>query len=294
VNGENKMISRSHGYTILELLIVMGLSIFVLAGMTVPFHLIASDTQKLIGSESVANHNIESRTFLKKTDLTAKPYCMQMLKTQLTQDKMAVVIQSALTTTATYSEVSIGTFNYLNPTSLNYGDLKIQDVTLSDIYMIKSHHGYYISQPAEISIADKKPMLMYNLSVNLNTLFKPTSDIGLQNSAVRISLVIMQLQSGLRLVDCGVGSMARTTAAIDACKAFGPDFEYFADRVKDSDELSGQCYLPIYDADRQPAAFTPDGSTKAQVTGYTPLRAFLCESASTGKSVDFSFCTGVN
>lgn len=286
--------TKCDGYSIVELLIVMALSLFVLAGMTIPINMLIHDTQDLIGSETLANHNIETRSFFKKSDINAKPLCLQELKTQLASDKLDAIVQQALAVTPTGQSLTIGTFNFLQPGTLNYGDMKIQEVTLSDFYMIKSHHGYYISQPAEINISDKKPMLMYNLSVNINTLLKPTADIGLQISSVRISLVIMQLQSGLRLVDCGVGSLARTTAAVDACKAFGPDFEYFVDRVKDNNELSGQCYIPIYDTSRQPAGFTADGTQKAQVTGYTPLRAFLCESVATKKSVDFSFCTGVN
>lgn len=164
---------------------------------------------------------------------------------------------------------------------------------MSEVFLVKSHHGYYISQPAEIKTADKKPILIYTISAYLNIYLKAVSEIATQRSQIRIALAIMRKGDERHLLDCGVGSLSRTTAVVDVCKSFGSDFEYFIDGQGDN-QFGGQCYAPIYDTVKQAPGFIADGNHRADVTGYTPLRGFLCEGAIERKSFDFHFCTGVN
>lgn len=291
-----KFINTKCGFSLVELLITIGVSSFLLGGIMLATNQLLMSNQDIMGNQKLASFNSEARSILKKSDVTARPYCMSQINTLLTAVLLDQIVQQALATTPSSNEITIGTFNILNSSSLNYDDFTVKSVALAQLRLIKPHKGFYISAPSEIGFADvnKKPIVVFSISADLVTYLQPVAAIGLQKSIVRINLAIMELNSSLKLLDCGVGSLARTTAIIDFCKSLGPDFEYFVDRVKDNSELSGQCYVPIYDVSQQASGFSADGQHRATVTGYTPLRAFLCESVKEQKSTDFPFCTGLN
>lgn len=316
-------IPSSSGFTLLEVMVTIGITLLLALGGLKLIQDTMTEFKEINESEAVASYNQDLRGWLKKSTASGEPLCMAKLRPLMDDTKLNSMITQVTSPTDPPLEIDLAEVNLLDSDSNRFGSFNIKNSSLDQFVLIQSNKGFRLSEPKEISSVDlaNQVVTFYIVSAKLNTYFetfnttsvpKTLAELKLQKdikkSVTQLSLAIMITDEGPLLVDCGRGSLARTTAVIDACKALGPDFEYFFDRsayqIKDSSgnfstgsqsTLNGQCYLPIYDPLQQATTpFIINGTNAAQITGYTPFRGFLCEPSLAGRSVDFSFCTGMN
>lgn len=334
--------SFSGGFTLVETLFVLGLSLIALVVGLKSIESVSLELLDVNRIEALSSYNTELRSWIRKLDLSAQPLCLQKFNSpaltavldSTTLGKIvdfarsaagdvstSAVVAAPVAGTATASPVSteldLGEINLLAHPDKRYGNFSIKNSSLDNFLLLRAYPGFHLAEPDEVSSLNVPNVdiksadnLLYVLTANLNTYFETFSQASpnrtleqlrgqkdAKKTVTKITLAIMKLGSGeLKLIDCGSGTLARTTAVVDVCKALGPDFEFVIDKSYYQSgggaATSGQCYLPLYEVDADSPAIG-DEDAVAPITGYIPFRGFLCEPSKEGKSVDFEFCTGM-
>ncbi len=291
--------ANTAGYTVVEILAVLFIASLATAGVASTALLLLTSSSKSLSWQSISTHRMEVRSYLKKEKTTGTPFCMDQFAAPLTGDILAKMIQSADNLRQPGGaknrdgfSIPLGKLDFTNPlnTSGMYGEsLEIQSTELTDFKIVKELSGFVVNSAAEIqAFGRSKVPILYIISASLTTTLNPIGRTppAPVASRVRVNFAIEAIdQTSYRLLDCGATVLARSTAFIESCKAFGEDFEYVHERSNGR----GQCYMPIYDPTRSGLGSTPNGQRLSAVTGYTPFRAFLCEGAFASKSVNFPF-----
>lgn len=74
-----------NGYTLLEIIIVVGLSAILFGGAMHSMTIIFSANQEILGNQALAAYSTEVRSLLSKSDpSTAKPFCINSLESHIT------------------------------------------------------------------------------------------------------------------------------------------------------------------------------------------------------------------
>lgn len=183
--------------------------------------------------------------------------------------------------------------------------LTLMNSELHSFIIRKRIMAYQISSPKLVlrSAHTPQPYIFLVSAVLENRFYKgavPTSVADRQQnrivtSKINVNFVVRHVVANSKpyeVIDCGIGTLARTTAFAESCRSLGADFEYVVDYPNGNPvgtRPTGQCYAPQY---RLLTGATPDGTKPGVVMAYAPIRAFLCESLFDGKSLNMPFCTG--
>lgn len=314
VNGNN-------GYTLIEVLVVvvlMGLTSLAVVGIMSALNQSLSDSnQRMI----LSTFGMELKNHLGKTHTNGIGYCMfhptiagakfssKSLGTMLNSvgnAKLQQIISGAKANAGDASlKVTLDNEILFTGNSIYGGDglqksadyLSLLKSELHSFVIRKTINAYVVNQPMAIVVSPSvgKSEYMFLVSALLeNQFYKgeiPSDPANLKaertgSSRIEVNFVIRNIGGTYSIVDCGMGTLARTTAFVESCKALGADFEYVVDRPTIP---RGQCYIPQY---YPVLGSSPDGLKEGVIRAYTPLRAFLCEGAFGGKSLNMPFCTG--
>ena len=308
------------GFSVPEVLTVVAIeAVAILVVIALVAQLLGSQVDTM-NSQGVSTHELETRATMRlENSAHVNTVCFDTLK-PLVIKSLPQIIDAAETNSkfvASTGQTNGFSIDLKDPNGFidfsnlaktadfqKYGNLSIVKTELTDFRVTRSIDGYTQNKPGYLpaSFGTAKIPLMYIVSALVKTTFvkqgqQATADPKKYTSAVRINLAIRQVSKfgGFKFKSCGAKALAEITAPLEACKAFGEEFEYVYDQL-DTDNEKGQCYAPTYDPTKSNPVLgaNPDGTRPVSPTGYAPLKHFFCEGAYAGKSFNNAFCTGSN
>lgn len=214
------------------------------------------------------------------------PHLPTMLENLITEADGPGVIESKKS-----AVISLGQVDLLQNEN-KFGVYTLENTFLKNFYLQNSREVYRKQEPGEVKKVNliKSGYVIQLIQADLFLQLRgPSSAQPETAKPVRMKFAILRQSDGNTLLSCGTGELSGVVSHVEACKAFGPDFEFIYDNF-DGQGGSGQCYAPLYDPVSIAAA---TGSEPMEPTSYTPLRATLCLLMQQGKSFTFPYCTGV-
>lgn len=320
-------LSNTSGFTIIEVLTLIVIELIALMASAALVNMMMNAQVELTSSQGASSHELEARALMRRENASnTNTLCYDELNTIVTANLSQIV-----NTAEHNSDIMIANSNAVNNFSINlqdskgfidfsnrnktsdfqrYGTLHIIRTELTDFRINKKINGYALSTPQEFNIipgsVSLKFPIMYIISANLKTTFvkkgnetlvatNPGTPTFTSNFRVNFAIRNIHRLGQYKHISCGTNSLAEITAPIEACKAFGEDYEFVYDQIA-TDPDRGQCYMPVYDPKKSNPTLgsNPDGKTLVAPTGYSPLKLFFCQGAYAKKSFNNPFCTGVN
>lgn len=309
------------------MLFLMGITGLAIVGIMSALSSTVTDSGQRMTTSTFA---MEIRSHLAKVNTDGRSYCMvhpvglpgqsyspRSLGQQvnsLTSAKLQQVISAAKVTQG----VTNGLVMNLDPTILHLnsneyggaaiagggrgqGFLTLMNSRLHSFAIRKTVQAYVINGANQIIVGGsniKRDYIYLVSAVYENEFYRGVPPTNVQErrmndtyySRVPINFAIRVIGSNYSVIDCGLDTLIKSTAFVESCKALGNDFEYVVDNPNPTNP-SGQCYAPQYVVPGASLA-SIDGKKLGQVVSFIPLRAFLCEGAFAGKSLNMPFCTG--
>lgn len=298
--------NQRQGFTMVEVLAALFAGMVVVLGAGSVILIMAKNNQTFNDTQTASTNEMEVRNTLREVAQDGSPKCTGYFNSLLTPANLQSMIQAGIdqrnnklnSLQIPLKNASGNYVDFVNPmnsASVIYGNLTIVDVELSNFRIAKDLKGYSLPSTSLFNKPSIKPSVMYVLAGQVKTSLGKIDPVSLKpvisaTSTVNVNFAVNNaVPATPALLDCGVGSLARTTAFVESCKAFGVDYEFVYDKTA-TDPKIGQCYMPVYDASI--GANPVDGKTRMAPTGFAPFRYFLCAASFAGKSLNFPFCTG--